>query len=294
MSSHPIHNMQHQQQQQQFDPNYILLQNLRISETAGEGRVSNTSPQRNVRYVNKPIIPQHQTSAQGYINVHLNNSPTHSLSGSSQHSESPRTSLIGGNNLIYELKNGPVYENLDYYVTSNDSAGYYDTSNKKSQPQNLTGLNQIPNSTSNGNIRRYAHTPQPEYEPPPIYENLQTVSSQRAQQQATPASSTIYYERNAAGQLETNNTLPPPYSSAMNSMMKSHPQYMTQPMNYAKPMQQSVIQGSSSKIKSPQHMSQNQIRSMNQIINSGNAGRIPANVTIMVKNRLYIICQFII
>lgn len=283
MSSHPIHNIH--QQQQQFDPNYILLQNLRISEAAAEGRVSNISPQRNVRYVNKPTIPQQQTSAQGYHNVHLNNSPTHSLSGSSsQHSESPRTSLIGGNNLIYELKNGPVYENLDYYVTSNDSSGYFESSNKKAQPQVPVGNNTLPSSINNGNIRRYAHTPQPEYEPPPIYENLQNVSGQRAQPQASPASTTVYYERSVAGALETNNTLPPPYSSAMNSMMKSHPQYMTQPINYAKPtQQQSVIQGTSSKIKSPQHMSQNQLRSMNQIISSGNTGRLPANVAIVVN-----------
>lgn len=59
----------------------------------------------------------------GYI---INNSPTHSLSGSSQHSGSPRTSLnaaIGNSNLLYDpkLATVPVYENIDYYGTTTSS-----------------------------------------------------------------------------------------------------------------------------------------------------------------------------
>lgn len=267
----------HIQQQQQYDPNYILLQNLRISENSPtEGRTTNNQ-QRNIRYVNKPIVPQQQGPTQVYHNIH---SPTHSLSGSSsQHSGSPRASLIGGNAPLYEPKTGPVYENLDYYKTSNDPTGYFESSNKKAQPQVPVGINAL----NNGHIRRYAHTPQPEYEPPPIYENLQVVSGQRAQPQASPASTTIYYERTSGGAIEANNSLPPPYSSAMNSMIKSQPQYMAQQMNYAKPMQQQpVIQGSSSKIISPQHLKQSQMRSINQVINSGNSGKIQGNVAIMV------------
>lgn len=185
------------------DPNYLLrLQNMRITEgnksphrleNNGKDQPQQQQPQQMVRntiltsskFVNQqqqqPQQPHHQQhSSQG--GYYLNNSPTHSLSGSSQHSESPRTSLIGAGQLVYDARSGHLYENLDYYTqhSPTEQIGYFESSNKKAQPQVPIGGGSIHGhsiSSTNGiSTGRYAHTPQPEYEPPPIYENLQQVT----------------------------------------------------------------------------------------------------------------------
>lgn len=132
------------------------------------------------------VHPSHHmpSSVATYV---VNNSPTHSLSGSSHHSESPRTSLIltsgpsGGGGVVggvrIDSRMAHMYENIDYYAppisqaagaeqsAAVNSAGYFESRNKKAQPQ-------VP---SNGIslAGRFAHTPQPEYECAPIYENIQ-------------------------------------------------------------------------------------------------------------------------
>lgn len=123
----------------------------------------------------------------------INNSPTHSLSGSSQHSGSPRTSLVStgpGTNVAalgYDSRIGPVYENVEYYGQQpqvNDPIlyyGHFESSNKKAQPQVpnngvglAVGLMQVGGGPGVG---RFAHTPQPQdIEPTPIYENLPTAT----------------------------------------------------------------------------------------------------------------------
>lgn len=128
---------------------------------------------------------QQQQSQVGSIPFNLppgyfvSNSPTHSLSGSSQHSESPRTSLIlVGGQAGGESRMAHVYENIEYYaqptaqqkhqqhmLQQSNEAIYFESRNKRAQPQ-------VP---SNGIISmggRFAHTPQPEIETAPIYENL--------------------------------------------------------------------------------------------------------------------------
>lgn len=183
---------------------------------------------------------QHSSSQGGY---YLNNSPTHSSlsGGSSQHSESPRTSLIGPGQLVYDTRSGHLYENLDYYTqqqqqqhSPTEQIGYFESSNKKAQPQvpigggsgSIHGLGGQSINSTNG--QRYAHTPQPEYEPPPIYENLQQVTGQRAQPQASPANATMYYERNGTNSPHQQHQqqqpqLPPPYptSTALNQSRNS-------------------------------------------------------------------------
>lgn len=148
-------------------------------------------------YYNHPV---------GYV---INNSPTHSHSGSSQHSESPRTSIIGTNNGIGSSGNiigittiggqnyisGPVYENIEYLTQQIPpeqliyySSGNFESNNKKAQPQVpnngviVTTNQNINNNTNNTGViflthgGRYAHTPQPEIDQPPIYENIPAVT----------------------------------------------------------------------------------------------------------------------
>lgn len=133
-----------------------------------------------------------------YTSKHGAASPTHSLSGSSkdsQHSNSPRTSLVGG----AQNYNSPLYENIDYYGSNrtpqppyyhplpqhvgspHSSLGsqeskhssphtslatsdmHYESSYRKAQPQVPAGTKFV------------SSTPKdfPPYEAPPVYENIQ-------------------------------------------------------------------------------------------------------------------------
>lgn len=90
--------------------------------------------------------------------VPVNSSPTHSASGSSQHSGSPRTSIASNA--------GPVYENIDYYSTRGNQQVYYPqrtpndtTTYRKAQPQVPVG-------------NRSNH----DSESLPVYENIQNLS----------------------------------------------------------------------------------------------------------------------
>lgn len=101
-----------------------------------------------------------------------NLSPTHSLSGSSQHSGSPRTSMA--------VNPAPVYENIDYYSARN----YYHSPEgayRKAQPQVPSG---------NRNITR-------DGEALPVYENLHSLGHKSSG--ATP------------GPQVPSNQAPPPY-----------------------------------------------------------------------------------
>ncbi|XP_055909699.1 LIM domain-containing protein jub isoform X2 [Eupeodes corollae] len=92
-------------------------------------------------------------------------------------------------------QHSPVYENLDFY-----SGAQFDSSNTRAQPQspqNNYGMNSHSNRVQylpmQGAINsRYAHTPIPDVDPTPIYENVIPHSGQRAQPQASPATATIY------------------------------------------------------------------------------------------------------
>lgn len=76
-----------------------------------------------------------------------------------------------------------IYENVDYGsprlpVTDLDAIDYnkkFDSNNAKAQPQLKQSMGK-PNYAVDFENGRYAHTPQPEIESSPIYENLQLVS----------------------------------------------------------------------------------------------------------------------
>lgn len=90
-------------------------------------------------------------------------SPTHSLSGSSQNSGSPRTSVAGAQ------ISSPVYENVEYCSgRSNIYSPYYHSINqqeyRKAQPQVPTG-------------NRYINNSAVEVEALPVYENVQEYSN---------------------------------------------------------------------------------------------------------------------
>lgn len=148
---------------------------------------------------------QHQLmqSQGGKLSGMSNNSPTHSLSGSSQHSGSPRTSLVTGGGVVgvaylhsgyhdpqRTIAVGPVYENIEYYGSTaptqsipynhygiignnnnSGSGGTYEIIGKKLDSAAMNGCT----------LGRFAHTPQPPdvIESTPIYENLSNVSGQR-------------------------------------------------------------------------------------------------------------------
>lgn len=89
--------------------------------------------------------------------VPTNSSPTHSISGSSQHSGSPRTSIAANS--------GPVYENIEHYPSRGVQQQYYNSvaginldpiTYRKAQPQ-------VPSGGNRG-IR--------DLDCPPVYENV--------------------------------------------------------------------------------------------------------------------------
>lgn len=207
MSSHHIQSLS--------DPNYLLrLQNLRLSGDAeavaaaaavavqnrrtnslngGGNDINEYVAQNNMNTVGnrKPYIDRGSVVSASKLNhSYLNNSsPTHSLSGSSQHSGSPRTSHDGQRILSGAI--GPVYENLDGYYGSNiKSTPAYAVYASHYVPVGIGPMHNNSNNSIGGgtyevigkkldpNAGRFAHTPQPPdiIEATPIYENLANVS----------------------------------------------------------------------------------------------------------------------
>lgn len=226
MSSHHIQSLS--------DPNYLLrLQNLRINGDAdaissagvlqnrrtnslnggttiegNEFGAANTLPHNiNTSGNRKPYIDRGAIVSASKLNhSYLNNSsPTHSLSGSSQHSVSPRTSLVtnvvgapmhmhtgshDGQRMFSAA--GPVYENLDSYYGANIKSTQPFAYTNHYVPVGVGNVNLNSNSSIGGgtyevigkkfepNGSRFAHTPQPPdiIESTPIYENLSHVSGE--------------------------------------------------------------------------------------------------------------------
>lgn len=228
-TEHILHTMSHHSQSQS-DPNYLLrLQNLRIDdsnrtrsmnipsepsdliETIARDGQQHISSRKYVPFDRNNIISASKfnnskaTDAFSLVkqnvplgNVYLgNNSPTHSLSGSSHHSESPRASLIGSN-VNHDQRTAPlIYENIEYCTYTsppldNTYYGSFESTNRKAQPQVPTNGLQQPTG-------RYAHTPQPDPDPTPIYENLQSITGQRAQPQVSASRKSIQYSGDTIG-----------------------------------------------------------------------------------------------
>ncbi|XP_014250048.1 LIM domain-containing protein jub isoform X2 [Cimex lectularius] len=183
-------------------------------------------PNRYLSYANG--VPNQPIDHNKYYSAYLKGptSPTHSNSGSSRDSNSPRGSMAQ-----YEVKNSPLYENLDYYggrampqtpayyhqlhssphssMSSQDSkhssprASYvsvenpYESTYRKAQPQVPVGV-------------KYSYPP---YEAPPVYENVQELKNEGRQP---------YFgeQRQIAVALTTptSSYLPPPYPNQTKSI----------------------------------------------------------------------------
>lgn len=204
------------------EQNYeILMQRMQIAEHANNLRLQQQQypPQRQyqstsgaaienfVKENTTPKIYEHNTvvaptkfTAPNHVHAQLNEdirsiSSTNSRNGSPLHLYNMKTGPVIGQSAIGgDLKSSPVYENLDFYCEQ-----HFDTGNKRAQPQvpqgsRMTGSylslqqdqhsQQLPMQSSLG---RYAHTPLPDMDPIPIYENVIPHSGQRAQPQASPA-----------------------------------------------------------------------------------------------------------
>ncbi|KAL5276792.1 WTIP family protein [Megaselia abdita] len=129
-----------------------------------------SNPQQN----NKNIFSSNSNSSDYEVlmqRMHIGSSPSPQIQYQQQRSN-------GG---------GGVYENIDFYATRNH---LMDSSQSRAQPQvaNKNAYAHLPVIAG-----RYAHTPLPEMDPSPIYENIQPQNTgQRAQPQVMPAQKTIY------------------------------------------------------------------------------------------------------
>lgn len=216
--------------QSQSDPNYLLrLQNIRIDDSnrtrsmnipSEPSDLIETITRDGQQHINSrkyvPFDRNNIISASKFNNsratdafalvkqnaplgtVYLgNNSPTHSLSGSSHHSESPRASLIGSM-VNHDPRTAPlIYENIEYCTYTappldNTYYGSFESTNRKAQPQ-------VPTNGLQQSSGRYAHTPQPDLDPTPIYENLQSITGQRAQPQVSASRKAIHYSNDTIG-----------------------------------------------------------------------------------------------
>lgn len=207
----------------------FLMQRLHISgtnhnhNTGGGGGINSNSIQRSQRQ-QQPQQSHHEdyrmyertniTAASKYATpkqieqLHLQ-----------QYSPRSNTSLdINGGGSAYtgNGSHSPVYENLDFYQSS---AGvsmpkHFESVSKRAQPQSPASMGQ-PQVIQRGHYMvmqppppgaaisslRYAHTPVPDPDSTPIYENVNmrvipNTGQQRAQPQASPATATIYQHHN--------------------------------------------------------------------------------------------------
>lgn len=137
-------------------------------------------------------------------------SPTHSLSGSSQHSNSPRASIAN-----YDYSKNPVYENIEYYGKSvpyyhqvqRNIEGSYESSYRKAQPQ-------VPI----GNRQSFPK----DMETPPVYENLQEINSRSTGAMPGP-------------QVPLSQMPPPPYNSQPINYQNYSPKHMSKPYYHISP-----------------------------------------------------------
>lgn len=158
------------------DPSYIYkMQQLSLSQNSNPRIYEVHSPMNSVpgsptRYAHNPKIYNKFKDGNKYYSAP---SPTQSLSGSSQHSGSPRTSLS------YDNKNSPLYENLEYYG-ANARPGYYYADSRVSSPRaSLAGSDngvvyESSHRKAQPQVPRYTQALDPN-EQPPVYENLHEV-----------------------------------------------------------------------------------------------------------------------
>ncbi|XP_065363809.1 LIM domain-containing protein jub [Calliphora vicina] len=162
--------------------------------------------------------------------LHLQQQQQQQQHSSRLNTEMALNGMNSGANDHYEVttakRHSPVYENLDFYQSASPgavsaSAKHFDSINRRAQPQSPAAMGQptpiqrghymvmqtqLPphanvlsvGGGAGGHVLRYAHTPVPDPDSAPIYENMRIIpnSGQRAQPQASPATATIYQHHN--------------------------------------------------------------------------------------------------
>lgn len=171
-------------------------------------------------------------------------SPTHSHSGSSRESNSPRTSIAGVQNYDY-TKNSPLYENIDYYSSravpqapyyhqlpqthSNTQSNHSPQGSKHSSPR--TSYVSVENNTSSSfkyetthkkaqpqvpvgnkyiNNSSYMSKETPPYEAPPVYENIQDLNKMQNCESSRPGPQ-VPVSVEPKQSMISQSTIPPPY-----------------------------------------------------------------------------------
>lgn len=175
-------------------------------------------------------------------------SPTHSHSGSSRESNSPRTSIAGIANTNYDYsKNSPLYENIDYYnsraapqvppyyhqlpqthscTPSNNSLqdskhssprtsyiGIDNNTNYKYETNFKKAQPQVPvgNKYSSPNTNSLSYSKEvPPYEAPPVYENIQDLNKPQ-NYESRPGPQVPHHAESRPLSMPHNVTMPPPY-----------------------------------------------------------------------------------
>lgn len=171
-------------------------------------------------------------------------SPTHSHSGSSRESNSPRTSIAGVQNYDYS-KNSPLYENIDYYSSravpqapyyhqlpqthSNTQSNHISQDSKHSSPrtsyisvENNTCSNfkyetnhkkaqpQVPVGNKYINSNSFMSKEIPPYEAPPVYENIQDLNKMQNCESSRPGPQ-VPASVDPKKSMISQSTVPPPY-----------------------------------------------------------------------------------
>jgi hypothetical protein len=147
----------------------------RKEEAAGYGRITRTQ----------------SIDHNKYYSAYLGASPTHSHSGSSRESDSPRGSVA------------PLYENLEFY--SGRSPYYHQL-----PPQEGKAQPQVPSS-------KY-----PPYEAPPVYENLQEVKEGARPGPQVPVKASDQRQIAVALTTPVSSYLPPPYPGGQMPQPQQH------------------------------------------------------------------------
>ncbi|XP_037938863.1 LIM domain-containing protein jub isoform X2 [Teleopsis dalmanni] len=186
-----------------------LMQRLRISDgSKTPGAIENFIHENS---------PQHQQVTEEYKIYERNNIIAASKFATPKAIEqlANNTAIVNStSNTTYEQQKhqnySPVYENLDFY---GNVSSKFDSMHKRAQPQSPANATNSSKShylvMQASNSGRYTHTPVPEHDVVPIYENLMPQSGQRAQPQASPATATIYQHTDIAPSVgNISNTVP--------------------------------------------------------------------------------------
>uniref|UniRef100_A0A1I8PX52 LIM zinc-binding domain-containing protein n=1 Tax=Stomoxys calcitrans TaxID=35570 RepID=A0A1I8PX52_STOCA len=183
----------------------FLMQRLHIGTANNGGNSNSNSIQRTQRQQTQQQ-QQLQPTHEDYRMYERANITTASKYATPKHIEQLQYSPRLNADIPLNGTNSPVYENLDFYQSS---TGVVAAINKRAQPQSPASMGQSqhtqrghymvmqPPITGNSSLR-YAHTPVPDPDSTPIYENMRVIpnSGQRAQPQASPATATIYQHHN--------------------------------------------------------------------------------------------------